>query len=409
MEIREGYKKTEFGIIPHDWEFLKFSEVLKIRHGKSQHDVYSLFGRYPILATGGVIGYTNSYLYDKPSVLIGRKGTIDVPQYMDTPFWTIDTLFYSEIYNNAIAKYIYYLFHTIDWYKFNEASGVPSLNAKTIESISVPIAPLPEQRAISSALSDIDGLISSIIKLINKKKNIKQGAMQQLLTGKRRLDGFEQKNGNMKTQVGVIPKDWTVKTLGELFEITSSKRVFQSEWRSNGIPFYRARELAVLSEKGKVDNELFISKEMYYDYSSRYGAPKVDDILVTGVGTLGKLYVVKENDKFYFKDGNIIWFKTTVQICSSFIKYLYQTPLLTKQIENSSEGTTVGTYTITNAKNTIIPVPTLNEQTAIARVLSDMDTEIELLQNKLVKYKNIKKGMMQELLTGRIRLIEGVM
>src|SRR3989338_5084071 len=96
-------------------------------------------------------------------------------------------------------------------------------------------------------------------------------------------------SGYKQTDIGVVPVDWDVKQLGELFDITSSKRVFQSEWKTRGVPFYRARELAVLSEAGSVDNELFISPEMYQAFKNSYGVPQADDVLVTGVGTLGKV------------------------------------------------------------------------------------------------------------------------
>ncbi|MEK6766853.1 MAG: restriction endonuclease subunit S, partial [Planctomycetota bacterium] len=117
------------------WEVKKLGEILKVRHGKSQKEINDDNGIYPILASGGVIGKANRFLYDKPSVLIGRKGTIDKPQFMNTPFWTVDTLFYTEILENYDAKFIFYMFNLIDWYSYNEASGVPSLNAKTIEMI----------------------------------------------------------------------------------------------------------------------------------------------------------------------------------------------------------------------------------------------------------------------------------
>ncbi|MBU0569331.1 restriction endonuclease subunit S [Patescibacteria group bacterium] len=215
-----------------------------------------------------------------------------------------------------------------------------------------------------------------------------------------------QKNqtGYKQTEVGVIPSDWDVKTLGELFEITSSKRVFQSEWKSEGVPFYRARELAVLSEKGYVKNELFISREMYKSYKNIYGAPKAGDMLVTGVGTLGKVYVAPENHEFYFKDGNIIWFKLSGKINSNFLKQLYSTPLVTKQIDDASGGTTVGTYTISGAKKTIIPVPSFAEQKVIATVLSDTDALVDKLDELITKKRNIKQGAMQELLICKKRL-----
>ena len=142
MNIKQGYKQTEIGIIPEDWEVREIGEVLKVKHGKSQKEVENKSGLYPILGTGGLMGYANQFLYDKPSVLIGRKGTINKPQYMESPFWTVDTLFYTEIFNNNFPKYLYYKFLQIDWYSYNEASGVPSLNANTIEIISIPIPPL---------------------------------------------------------------------------------------------------------------------------------------------------------------------------------------------------------------------------------------------------------------------------
>jgi len=105
---RQSCKQTVLGAIPEDWEVIKLREALKIRHGKSQHNVICTDGIYPILATGGEIGRTNTPLYNEPSVLIGRKGTINVPRYMDTPFWTVDTLFYSEISKKFDAKFLFY-------------------------------------------------------------------------------------------------------------------------------------------------------------------------------------------------------------------------------------------------------------------------------------------------------------
>lgn len=184
----KGYKQTELGEIPEDWDVLSLGQLLRIRHGKSQKDVFDPNGEYPILATGGVIGWAAIPLYSKPSVLIGRKGTIDTPYFMDTPFWTVDTLFYSEVSDNADAKFLYYKFLFIDWYQYNEASGVPSLNAATIEKITQ-VVPTnkDEQLAISSFITDFDIEIASLVKRLSKTKAIKQGMMQELLTGRTRL------------------------------------------------------------------------------------------------------------------------------------------------------------------------------------------------------------------------------
>lgn len=183
----KGHRPSELGAIPEDWLVVSFKDVLTIKHGKNQKEVESPSGQYPIYATGGQIGNATSFIFDKPSVLIGRKGTIDKPRYTDIPFWTVDTLFYSEIKKNYCVKFIYYKFCMIDWMQYNEASGVPSLNAHTIENVLVALPNMEEQTAISTILSDMDAELEAIEQKLAKIRNIKQGMMQQLLTGRIRL------------------------------------------------------------------------------------------------------------------------------------------------------------------------------------------------------------------------------
>ncbi|MBP7493496.1 MAG: restriction endonuclease subunit S, partial [Rhodoferax sp.] len=161
-----------------EWEVKRLGDVLKVRHGRSQHEVERTDGIYPILASGGEIGRTNTFLYDKPSVLIGRKGTIDRPRYQDKPFWTVDTLFYTELSGKAQPKFIYYKFLMIDWRSYNEASGVPSLNASTIEAIEIVAPGLAEQIAIATVLSDMDAELTALEARRDKTRALKQGMMQ---------------------------------------------------------------------------------------------------------------------------------------------------------------------------------------------------------------------------------------
>jgi type I restriction enzyme, S subunit len=163
---------------------------------------------------------------------------------------------------------------------------------------------------------------------------------------------------------------WQTKTLSDLFDITSSKRVFEADWKTEGVPFYRAREIVKLARHGFVENELFISEEMFDRYSTKYGIPVEGDIMVTGVGTLGICYVVKKDDRFYFKDGNIIWLKKKTEADSRFVEYAFQSDYLRSQIDDSV-GATVGTFTIIKAKSTRIPVPALPEQQRIVGLLDE--------------------------------------
>ena len=212
------------------------------------------------------------------------------------------------------------------------------------------------------------------------------------------------KQGYMKTEFGVIPEDWDVRTLETLYNITSSKRVFQSQWRKGGIPFYRAREIAVMSEGKPAPEDLYIDVILYDLYTRQYGSIKTDDVLITGVGTLGKVYVVKENDQFYFKDGNIIWLQFKGGSSSQYLKHQYDMPVLINQVFGNAGGSTVATYTITNAKATKVPFPPLDEQKRIAEALSDVDSMIFSFEKLIAKKKAVKQGAMQELLTGKKHL-----
>ena len=179
--------KTRLPGFSGEWETKRLGEVLKVCHGRSQQGIVVTDGEYPILASGGEIGRTNTSLHDRPSVLIGRKGTIDEPQFIASPFWTVDTLFYTEIAPDVSATFVFYKFCMIPWRSYNEASGVPSLNARTIESIEMDVPSHDEQAAIAAVLSDMDAEIAALERRRDKTEAIKQGMMQQLLTGRVRL------------------------------------------------------------------------------------------------------------------------------------------------------------------------------------------------------------------------------
>lgn len=186
QELLTGKKRLQG--FTEKWSLLEIGSLLKVKHGKDQKTVQTLTGIYPILGTGGILGYSNKSIYEKESILIGRKGTIDKPQYINKPFWSVDTLFYTEINEGISVKFLYYLMRTIDWYSYNEASGVPSLNAKTIEKIEILFPPTKEEQiAIAKILTDMDNEIEQLEKKRDKYLNIKSGMMQQLLTGQIRL------------------------------------------------------------------------------------------------------------------------------------------------------------------------------------------------------------------------------
>ena len=179
--------RTRLPGFDYKWEYSQIGRILKILHGKNQHEVESPSGHYPIMGTGGVIGKATEYLCDWECVLIGRKGTIDQPYYMNTPFWTIDTLYYSRPAENQCVKFQYYLFCTINWYDYTESSGRPSLTRKAIEGIVIRLPRYEEQKAIADVLTAMDDEIKALEDERYKMIQIREAAMDDLLTGRVRL------------------------------------------------------------------------------------------------------------------------------------------------------------------------------------------------------------------------------
>ncbi|MCY9107187.1 restriction endonuclease subunit S [Bacillus atrophaeus] len=181
-----------------------------------------------------------------------------------------------------------------------------------------------------------------------------------------------------------VPENWVWTKLGFIGEIGSSKRVLKSDWKSAGIPFYRAREIVSLNKNEKIKNGIFISEELYTELALKYGIPKEEDLLITAVGTIGQPYIVKKEDRFYFKDASVIWFKNNTKQCINFINLFFKSRYAQNQIKGMSAGTTVDTYTISNAKQTLIPLPPLNEQKRIAdkveRLLSKIEEAKQLIE-----------------------------
>lgn len=185
IHLSAKMKQTELGEIPEDWEVKSLGEMLKIGHGKDYKNLKS--GNVPVYGTGGYMTSVNDFLYEGETVCIGRKGTIDKPQYHSGKIWTVDTLFYTYDFKSLNPKYLFYKFCLIDWLSMNEASGVPSLTAKNIEDIQITIPTEEEQTAIANVLSSMDKEIETLNTKLEKYRNLKTAMMQQLLTGKIRL------------------------------------------------------------------------------------------------------------------------------------------------------------------------------------------------------------------------------
>ena len=176
--------------------------------------------------------------------------------------------------------------------------------------------------------------------------------------------------------------------LAEIFRVGSSKRVLKADWKQSGVPFYRGREITRLSKTGVADNELFISESHFKDLSTNYGVPSAGDIMVTAIGTIGNTYIVKESDRFYFKDASVLWLHKQVQVDSKFIDYWLKSDLFFEQLDKGN-GATVDTLTIEKLSSVKISLPSLEKQREIVEKLDSAFGEIDLLdaqQRESTKY-----------------------
>ena len=266
---------------------------------------------------------------------------------------------------------------------------VSSISKSAIAETIILIPPIEEQQRIVETLSQIDSLISQEKMVSNKLKSIKAGCLSKMYP----------KNGENKPEIRFkeFTDDWEQRKLGDLMEITSVKRIHQSDWTNSGVRFLRARDIVALSKNEEVSEPLFISQEKYDEYSALSGKVKIGDLLVTGVGTIGVPMLINSEEPLYFKDGNIIWFKNEDRIDGRFFYHSFNGSYIQNYIKESAGIGTVGTYTIDSGKKTPIFLPTQKyEQQKIGAFFSHLDNLITLHQRKCDKYKSIKAGLIRK-------------
>lgn len=413
INIKDGYKVTEVGVIPDDWEvkklkdcliqnpdyginapavpyldnlptyiritdisedgnFLAQNKVSVIHHNANNY--FLEFGDIVLARTGASTG--KSYLYNvKDGKLVFAGFLIRVKP--DTQ------KLYPRYLKGCLETQAYW-----NWVKvMSMRSGQPGINSNEYSQLQIPLPPLAEQKAIAHALSDVDNLITAIDQLITKKRNIKQGTMQELLTGKKRLPGFSGK--------------WEVKKLGDICNYINDGTHYTPKYINDGIPFYSVENVTT----NNFHHTKYISKEEHNFLVKRCN-PQKGDILLTRIGTLGKTKLIDWNVEASIYV-SLALLKLNNNIDSNYLyTYTKSNQFVQDVIKRSLVNATPQKINMGDIDNIPIPFPPLPEQKAIAEILNDIDKEIEALEKNRDKYKTIKQGMMQELLTGKTRIID---
>ena len=407
--VPEGYKQTEVGVIPEDWECKSLGDICGLKSGLSitSKDIDDASG-YPCFGGNGLRGYAENYTHDGEFALIGRQGALcGNVQHVTGKFFASEHALVASPARSIESAWLATYLARMNLNQYSESSAQPGLSAEKLKVLKLIVPALKDQKAIAKALFDTDALLSELEKLIAKKQAIKTATMQQLLTGRTRLPQFAQhsdgsKKGYKQSELGEIPEDWEAKNFGDLFEPSiTRKKINPSEM----VSFVGMQDV---SERAQLVNQ---SQIQYSNIRSGFTYFEKDDVLVAKITPCfenGKgCHAVNLKTDIGFGSTEFHVLRATNLSDSRFIYFWTTRESFRAELETEMVGS-AGHRRVPLAalQNYLIPCPSdKQEQTAIATILSDMDAEIQALEQRLNKTRQIKQGMMQELLTGKTRLV----
>lgn len=412
--VKKGYKQTEVGVIPENWKDQKLGNVGKVCMCKRifAHQT-SNTGEVPFfkISTFGkeADAYISKELYEdykqrfsypqEGDVLISAAGTLGRSVVFDgkDAYFQDSNIVWLDIDRNLLCnEYLYHYYKVIKW-GASEGSTIARLYNGIICNTHIALPDVEEQKQIATVLSEIDELISLTEKQISKQKAIKQGAMQELLTGKRRLPGFDGK--------------WQLFVFGDLFDFIPNNAFTRAQMDVSG----RVKNIHygdILTKYGayiSADSKdiPYIAKEIDLSRFSEKCYLQSGDLVIADTAedeTVGKALEVINVECPVLAGQHTLLCRPKVRFAEKFLGYYLNGACYHDQLIPYIVGTKVSSVSKASMAQTALVVPDYEEQQAIAEILSNMDSEIEALEQKLAKYRQVKQGMMQQLLTGKIRL-----
>jgi len=406
--VKKGYKQTEVGVIPEKWKDKKLGDVGKVCMCKRIFaNQTSNTGEVPFFKIGTfgkeADAYISKGLYEdykqrfsypqKGDVLISAAGTLGrtiVFEGKDAYFQDSNIVWLATDKELLCNEYLYHYYKVIKW-GASEGSTIARLYNGIICNTHIALPDVEEQKQIATVLSEIDELISLTEKQISKKKAIKQGAMQELLTGKRRLPGFS--------------GEWETRTLHEI----SNEMVdgpFGSNLKTEHYTTERQVRIIQLSNIGEAGWNNANVKYTTFSHAAELQRCIVQpgSILIAKMMPAGRAIICPDNEKSYILGSDVVKVVPNSSVDSRYLVYATKSRFYLDQIADDTQGSTRARTSVSKLRKTAILFPEKDEQIAIADILSEMDMEIATLEEKLAKYRQVKQGMMQQLLTGKICL-----
>ena len=384
--MKPGYKRSEVSVMPSDWMVKPISQVAPLQRGFDLPTREIRPGPFPVVYSNGVENFHSVAMVKGPGVVTGRSGTLGKVHYIGTDYWPHNTSLWVTRFNDNIPKFIYYLYESLSFGRFASGSGVPTLNRNDAHSYRIALpSDRNEQRAIAAALSDVDALLGGLDRFIAKKRDLKQAAMQQLLTGQTRLPGF---NGG-----------WEVSALKRFVRTFIVPMRDKPKHLTGDIPWCRIEDfdgmyLADSRSGQRVDTATIRSMNLKV-----YPA---GTLLVSCSADLGRCAIVARP---LVSNQTFIGLEMDDRAASNVFFYYLMTSKA-DELNSLSSGTTISYLTREQFEEFAVVAPLdKHEQVDIAAVLSDMDAELAALEARRDKTRDLKQAMMQELLTGKTRLV----
>ena len=397
------YKQTQIGVIPQEWDVVALDAACRMKSGEGITAAsIDHVSQYPCYGGNGLRGYTSRFTHDGSFALIGRQGALcgNVVGVKGRFFASEHALVVTAKEGTTI-RYLTYVLGRMRLNQFSESSAQPGLSVSKLLGLPLAIPPTEaEQLAIATALSDVDALLGGLARLIAKKRDLKQAAMQQLLTGQTRRPGFHGK--------------WEVRTLGDLFNFSGGYSASRNQLSTEGHCYLHYGDIHGATKTcvdARADYQDIPKFNIPLKRVSSGSLLKDGDVVFVDAseddeGT-SKHVVVVNKDSVPFISGlhTIVAKSKTNELVHEYRRYCFQTAAVRQQFLFYAVGTKVSGISRTNILKLTLPVPSVPEQTAIAGVLSDMDAELAALEIRRAKTRDLKQAMMQELLTGKTRLV----
>lgn len=363
----------ELNTMKHNWEYKKLGEVCEILDSKRKPVTKKdrKVGQYPYYGAMGIQDYVDSFIFDGDYLLVGEDGAKwganDKSAFqVHGKCWVNNHAHILKVNEDEIcSSFIEHYLVGKDLSSYITGAVVPKLTQASLVSIPIPLPPLPIQQKIVAELDKVCLIIDKKKQQLKELDNLAQAIFYDMFG-----DPVENEKG------------WDTCMLGDMCEIGSSKRIFAEEYTETGIPFYRGKEVSEKSKGQPTSIELYISSNRYAEIKDKYGVPKIGDILLTAVGTIGNIWVVDSDEPFYFKDGNVLWLQKKTEASSVYLKYLLE-DLIEVYKKSMANGCAYNALTIMNLKKMPISIIPLSLQQSFAAKIEAIEKQKELISRSI--------------------------